>query len=645
MMVAAAASTAPNLKTPSQGRAHLKDPARPPLLPSESDDNVVPHRRPKSREVTSRYLSTSSSSSTSTSSSSSFSNSSNLSSRRYPSPIASRAAASATPLPSSSVIQRSRSVERRRPATPRPDGGGIGGPMSTAAKLLMSSRRNLSVSFQGEPFSMPSSKTKPALSPNLRKGTPEKRRTPSMATTPRKEGDQEENTRPIDQQRWPARSRQVNSLSRSMDLGDDSRKVANGSGNSARALQKSLTDEGNRVLSNDKWGKDLKSTVLMKGVRDAVVDTYLANRSTLASESVVYGKKSVCSENNSGEQDDKYVAQSSGEHRNIFIPARVWQETNNRLRRAPEPVSPSSKSNSVKTTVVPKLNVPKKLSSASSPRGNMFSRAFSSPLRDTVRPASPCKLGSSSMLEKSSPSRGLASPIRQRNTIAAAMVNTATNTPSLLSFAADVRRGKVGENRIGDAHLLRLLYNRQLQWRYVNARAEDALSIQRLNAERSLYNAWKTTSDLYGAVSAKQKELQWMRQKLKLTSILKGQILYLEEWAVIEKDYCSSLSGAIESLKTSTARLPLVCGARADVPILKDAISSAVDVMQAMASSLCFLPQKVEEVSSLVAEVARVSSKERALLDECKDILSALAAMQVSDCSLRTNLLQLKRAP
>lgn len=36
---------------------------------------------------------------------------------------------------------------------------------------------------------------------------------------------------------------------------------------------------------------------------------------------------------------------------------------------------------------------------------------------------------------------------------------------------------------------------------------------------------------------------------------------YLEEWAHLDRDHSSSLVGAIEALKASTLRLPLVGGA------------------------------------------------------------------------------------
>ncbi|KAK9271382.1 hypothetical protein L1049_026972 [Liquidambar formosana] len=283
-----------------------------------------------------------------------------------------------------------------------------------------------------------------------------------------------------------------------------------------------------------------------------------------------------------------------------MVPARFWQETNNRLRqgRLPEPGSPLSKSMGSKTTAPTKLIPPKKLltdSPASSPRSMSNSRGLSSPLRGAIRPASPSKLATSST---SSPMRGMPSPTRARG-IAGTLSSNLSNMPSILSFAADVRRGKMGENRIEDAHLLRLVYNRLLQWRFVNARADAALLVQTMTAEKSLYSAWTTTSELRDSVRDKRIMLQLLRQNLKLTSILKGQLVYLEDWALMDRDHSSSLSGATEALKASTLRLPVVGGAKADVQNVKDAICSAVDVMQAMASSICSLLSKVEEVNSV----------------------------------------------
>jgi hypothetical protein len=64
-------------------------------------------------------------------------------------------------------------LERRRPATPRTNsldsrignancgGGGGGGEITNAQRMLITSTRRLSVSFQGESFYFKMSKTKP----------------------------------------------------------------------------------------------------------------------------------------------------------------------------------------------------------------------------------------------------------------------------------------------------------------------------------------------------------------------------------------------------------------------------------------------------------------------------------------------------
>lgn len=181
-----------------------------------------------------------------------------------------------------------------------------------------------------------------------------------------------------------------------------------------------------------------------------------------------------------------------GGQRGIVVPARVWQETANRIRRLPEqPGSPAGKNSGLRIVgmvppVPPKLHGTKKLlidSPSSSPKGVSASRGLSSPLRGAVRPASPSRNVASS---NSSPMRGT-SPSRVRNGLASTpLTSNLSSTSSILSFAADARRGKVGENRIVDAHHLRLLYNQHLQWRFANARADAAMVVKKGIAEVQL---------------------------------------------------------------------------------------------------------------------------------------------------------------
>ncbi|EXC04847.1 hypothetical protein L484_010275 [Morus notabilis] len=629
-MVAAFRTTL-NPKTPSQGGGgggKPQNPTRPPLLPSEPD-NALPPRRSKSREVTSRYMSSSTSSLTSTTSSSS----SSSNSRRCPSPLVSRTAPSTpamTPKPSPTpAVKRSQSVERRRMATPRPSsldlrnwsgaGGGGGGELSAAQKLLFASTRSLSVSFQGESFSYQVSKAKPAPSPSVRRGTtPERRKVAAGTPTPAR-GDQSENLKPTEQQRWPARLRQSNCVNRSLDYNDEKRSGSGSGGNVVRALQNSMESNA-KFLKAPEPVVEVTSAIGSESQSDHVASS--------DSESVSSGSTTP------GAHDG--VGQGQRGTRGFVVPARFWQETKNRLQRPTESGHPISRTPAaVKALAVSKLVPPRKSidSPVSSPRV-VNSKGQSSPIRGEFRPASPSRAVTS---VASSPLRGM-SPSRVRSLVPGTPRSNLNTVPSILSFAADIRRGKAGENKILDAHVLRLLYNRLLQWQFVNARADAANSAQKLNAERSLYNAWVTIAKIRESVRAKQTELQLMRQTLKLISVLKEQMVYLEEWSLLDRDYTGSLSGAIEALRASTLRLPVIGGAKVEIQNVQDAICSAVDVMQAMASSICLLLPKVGEVNSLVGELSNVTAKEHAMLGQCKNLLSTVAALQIKIMGLYSDL-------
>ncbi|PKA65937.1 hypothetical protein AXF42_Ash010346 [Apostasia shenzhenica] len=216
------------------------------------------------------------------------------------------------------------------------------------------------------------------------------------------------------------------------------------------------------------------------------------------------------------------------------------------------------------------------------------------------------------------------------------------NPPSILSFASEVRRTKKGESRIEEAHLLRLLHNRYLQWRYLNARARDALSTQLIIQENNICNAWITISELRDSAMTNRIKLLAQMQNIKLASILQGQIAHLEEWSALHKDHESSLLGAFEALKASTLRLPVV-GAKVDIREVKDAIASSVGVMQAIATSICSFLSKVEGASSHASQLEQAAAYERVLLDRASYHLSLVAALHVKQCSLQGYMQQSRR--
>ncbi|KAM0951465.1 putative QWRF family protein [Dioscorea sansibarensis] len=286
----------------------------------------------------------------------------------------------------------------------------------------------------------------------------------------------------------------------------------------------------------------------------------------------------------SGSNSDKGAAATPAPARHtprgISVPARFWQETNSRLRRSTEPPPPLP---------------PKK------------------PLLAYKNAGSPL------------------------------MVRSNGNAPSIISFAAQLKKGKKGEGRIEEAHLLRLLHNRLLQWRCVNARANAALSARRLAVEKSLYSAWITTSGLQGSVTNKRTKLHLLTQNLRLASVLNKQMAYLEEWSLVDDEHSSSLTGAIESLKASILRLPVIDGARVDVQVVKSAVGNAISVMGTMSSSISSLLPKVEGMHNLLTELSKLAALEEDLLAQSRDLLSTVAMLHVKQCSLRGHILQLTR--
>ncbi|KAG6430836.1 hypothetical protein SASPL_108909 [Salvia splendens] len=237
------------------------------------------------------------------------------------------------------------------------------------------------------------------------------------------------------------------------------------------------------------------------------------------------------------------------------------------------------------------------------------------------------------------PSRG-SSPARMRPS----SQSRQPQDTSVLSFIADIKKGKKAAIDIQDVHQLRLLYNRHLQWRYTNARVDAAMHSHKAKAEKILYNTWRTILDLLDSVRKKRSNLQQLKLKLKLYSVWVNQASCLVEWASIERDHTNSMTWAIHDLQASTLRIPVAEGTRVDIRSVKGAVCSADNVMKAMASSLRPILHQVESMNSLVAELADVAARERAVLNECESIFCSIAALQVEEGSLRTHLLQMKQS-
>ncbi|KAK1643890.1 hypothetical protein QYE76_061695 [Lolium multiflorum] len=584
MVAAGAAPAAPRPNpSPSPHRRRAASALSPSKSTNANADARATTTKPRAKAVSSRYLlapsskSTSTSTSTTTSSSSSTSTSASTPSRRF-----------ASPLP-----RRSSSVDR-----PRPAGAGnadAAGPNTATTTTT----RSLSVAFQGRSYFLETSKAKPTTTPSpLRRPflappppsstTPERRR-PAAGPLPERvsKGTPEANHTHT-HQRWPmsAHGFEGNPLTKSLDC--------------------SLHNKGAAVLAAVRSLR--QSMAFDHHPRHPSFDTgdYLMSSDT----------ESLSSGSNSGSQD---AAATIISHRTrpptngTTVPARFLHDAAG-SRLADPPGTP-------RTAPVKKSLL------------NGF--ASSSPLNRPARQSSPSKLAGNS-------SRRVSSPSRPRNsTGASASVGDHQQGRSSSGYGVDgqARRRWLGGSKVDGEHLLRILCNRHLQWRCVNAQADAALASHKMTAEKDLCDAWITTLGMRKSVALKRFQLQLFRNNWKLMTVLKGQMPYLEEWSSLEMDYADSLSGIVEALTATILCLP-VDGAKADIQDVKNSVGSAVDIMQTIGSSICTLLAKLSGTSILVSDLARIATQERALMDQSRELLSTLASMHVKYCSLQGQRVQ-----
>ncbi|GAV70271.1 DUF566 domain-containing protein [Cephalotus follicularis] len=206
----------------------------------------------------------------------------------------------------------------------------------------------------------------------------------------------------------------------------------------------------------------------------------------------------------------------------------------------------------------------------------------------------------------------------------------------------DARRGRKVSSHQEDVHSLRLLHNHYLQWRFANAKAELSMQARNRETERTLYSHSVKMSDLYDSVKRKRIELGLLQRSKILTTILEAQMPYLDEWSALEGEYSLSLSEVIQALLNASSQLPIYGNIRqVDLKEVGEALSCAVKLMETIGFHVQSFMPKAEELEISISELARVTGGERALIEECGDLLSRAYNSQVEECSLRSQLIQL----
>ncbi|MCL7025694.1 hypothetical protein MKW94_029080, partial [Papaver nudicaule] len=205
---------------------------------------------------------------------------------------------------------------------------------------------------------------------------------------------------------------------------------------------------------------------------------------------------------------------------------------------------------------------------------------------------------------------------------------------SLISLGLEMFKSKktstsLGHGGIGEnAHQLRLLHNRWIQWRFMNAKADNVGAKRKTQAEKNLLNASISLSNLRSSVV--QKRIQFDKEKLefKRNTILQSQIKQLETWGDMERQHNSAISETKDCLHSVVCRVPLVEGAKIDPQLASIALRHSMDLTASIKTMLSEFSPVAEKTGSLLSELAEVVSKEKLLLEECFELLGSVSNLE-----------------
>ncbi|TKW32383.1 hypothetical protein SEVIR_2G165500v4 [Setaria viridis] len=194
-----------------------------------------------------------------------------------------------------------------------------------------------------------------------------------------------------------------------------------------------------------------------------------------------------------------------------------------------------------------------------------------------------------------------------------------------------------------DVHQLRLLDNRYLQHRFINARAEAVAKAKASAAEKSLCGLTERLMGLREYVTKKRTEVDTMRREQRLCSVVNVQVPYLDQWSDVEGEHLSCLGGVSTALHNASLRLPVIGNVKANCGEITEVLTSAVQLLEPLSPYVGnFLP-KVIEIDDVAKNVAQIIATERTLIEECGNLLYQAHNLQMREYSLRCQLMQLKQ--
>ncbi|XP_055824512.1 QWRF motif-containing protein 3 [Solanum dulcamara] len=192
------------------------------------------------------------------------------------------------------------------------------------------------------------------------------------------------------------------------------------------------------------------------------------------------------------------------------------------------------------------------------------------------------------------------------------------------------------------AHHLRILHNRFLQWRYVNARADSVHHNISKQAEANLVYALDGVIKLRQSVVQKKLQLQRQKLEMKLSFVLHSQIKLLEAWGSIERQHSSAVSVSLDCLQSAVCRVPLIEGATVEPQSAIIALQHASDLSSSIKLILSNFSPGVEKTAEVIKEMAEVVVQEKLLLEECLELFKNISTLESQERNLICSIIQLR---
>ncbi|XWS47681.1 hypothetical protein CRYUN_Cryun13aG0004900 [Craigia yunnanensis] len=185
------------------------------------------------------------------------------------------------------------------------------------------------------------------------------------------------------------------------------------------------------------------------------------------------------------------------------------------------------------------------------------------------------------------------------------------------------RQKKVSPVQEEEYHRFRVFYNRMLQWRFVNARAEVAMAAMKIDAQDKLFGVWLRILKTRNSSLEKRILLQKLIHEIKLHQIVGPQLCLLNEWVKLEGKNYEAVSRVIRKLSAILVRIPLIQDAKADVESMYEALSEAIAVMDVIETTIIkFSQQPWEKMLYLVTELISMVEQEKECLEEMEKVIT-----------------------